>query len=151
MNVYRLVFDDVFVVVRPGESIVGDLARAAGCALVEAVDAERGQSRSLAAGVAAMTSAPGLVIGLGDMPFVKPATLRALIAEMAFHTEAIVRPRHDARPGNPIGFPPSTYAALTRIEGDTGARQVVAASDKVQFVDVDDLGILTDVDRPGQA
>lgn len=151
LNVYRLVFDAVSVVVRPGESTIGDLARSAGCAVIEAADAERGQARSLAAGVAAMTDAPSLVIGLGDMPFVTAATLQALVAKMAIYRDAIVRPRHDTQPGNPIGFPPSTYAALTRIDGDTGARQIVAASDKVRFLDVDDPGVVIDIDRPGPA
>lgn len=148
VGVYRTVFDDVAVVIRPDESRIADLVLAAGARVVEARDASRGQSRSLAAGVAAFDEARGLVVGLGDMPFVAPATLRAIVAEMSAYAEHIVRPRHAGKPGNPVGFPARAFAALARIEGDTGAREVVAASDRVRFVDVDDTGILTDVDRP---
>lgn len=148
LNVYRAVFEDVVVVIRPGEPEIAGLVQAAGARIVEAADASRGQSRSLAAGVAALDQAPGLVVGLGDMPFVAPATLRAIVDEMSAHPEHIVRPRHLDQPGNPVGFPAHARAALAAIEGDTGAREVIAASDQVRFVEVDDPGILTDVDRP---
>lgn len=148
VDAYRAVFDDVAVVIRPGEPRIADLVRASGAHVVEAADASRGQSRSLAAGVAAFDDAPGLVVGLGDMPFVAPATLRTIVDEMSAFPEHIVRPRHAGQPGNPVGFPANAFAALARIEGDTGAREVVAASDHVRFVEVDDPGILTDVDRP---
>ena len=148
VDAYRAVFDDVAVVIRPGEPRIADLVRASGARVVEAADASRGQSRSLAAGVAAFDHAPGLVVGLGDMPFVAPATLRAIVDEMSAYPEHIVRPRHAGQPGNPVGFPANAFPALARIEGDTGAREVVAASDHVRFVEVDDTGILTDVDRP---
>ncbi|MCY4013304.1 MAG: nucleotidyltransferase family protein [Gammaproteobacteria bacterium] len=148
VDVYRTVFDEVAVVIRPGEPLIVDLVRASGARPIEAADASRGQSQSLAAGVAAFDQAPGLVVGLGDMPFVAPATLRAIADEMSTYPEHIVRPRHKGRPGNPVGFPAHAFAALARIEGDTGAREVVAASEKLRFVEVDDPGILTDVDRP---
>ena len=148
LDVYREVFDDVAVVIRPGEPRIATLVRAAGARIVEAADASRGQSRSLAAGVAALDQAPGVVIGLGDMPFVAPSTLRAIADEMAAHPDHIVRPRYAGQPGNPVGFPAHAFAALARIEGDTGAREVVAASDRVRFVDVDDAAILTDIDHP---
>ena len=148
LNAYRAVFEDVVVAIRPGEPRIASLVRAAGARIVEAADASRGQSRSLAAGVAALDQAPGLVVGLGDMPFVAPATLRAIVDEMSAHPEHIVRPRHAGQPGNPVGFPACAFAALGRIEGDIGARSVVAASDQIRFVEVDDPGVLTDIDRP---
>ena len=148
VDVYRTVFDEVTVVVRPGEPRIAELVRAAGARVVKAADASRGQSRSLAAGVAAFDQAPGLVVGLGDMPFVAAATLRAIADEMSACPDHIVRPRHEGRPGNPVGFPAHAFAALTRIEGDTGARELIATRENVRFVDVDDPGILTDLDRP---
>ena len=148
LDVYRTVFDDIVVVIRPGEPRIADLVRAAGARIVEAADASRGQSRSLAAGVAALENAPGVVIGLGDMPFIAASTLRAIADAMLAYPDHIVRPRHAGRPGNPVAFPAHAFEALARIEGDTGAREVVAASDQVRFVDVDDAGILTDIDRP---
>ena len=148
LAVYRTVFERVAVVIRPGEASIAELVATAGCDVIEAADAERGQSRSLAAGVAAMSDAPGLVVGLGDMPFVAAATLARLGVEMGAHPDQIVRPRHAGQPGNPVGFPAHSFPALTRIQGDTGARRVIATSAHVRFFDVDDPGVLTDIDRP---
>ena len=150
LAVYRSVFDEVGVTVRPGEAAIAQLVEDGGCRVIEAPDAAEGQSRSLAAGVQAMRHAGGLIVGLGDMPFVAASTLRSLAGAMQERPKRIVRPRHDERAGNPIGFPRSAYDALLRIEGDQGARELVAASD-VRLVDVVDPGVLKDVDRPMQA
>ena len=146
LAVYREVCDDVAVVIRPGEAKIAVLAQAAGCHVVEARDAAMGQSRSLAAGVQAMRGAADqLIVGLGDMPFVRPDTVRALVAALATAPTRIVRPTHKGRPGNPIGFPACFFDSLTGIEGDTGARELVAASGP-QLLEVDDPGVLRDVD-----
>ena len=164
LTTYREVLDRVAAVIRPDEQQIAELVTAAGCEVVEAVDAAAGQSRSLAAGVYALTSAHtsndgpgrtrpdtvpgGLLIGLADMPFVKAETLRRLVDTMAENPEAIVRPRCGGRGGNPIGFPARLFGDLTRIEGDTGAREIVARGEDVLLVEVDDGGVLDDVDRP---
>ena len=154
LTVYRQALDEVAAVIRPGERDVAELVSLAGCRVVEAADAAAGQSRSLAAGVAAFSAqtsprVDGLLVGLGDMPCVSVETLRSLVAAMIENPDVVVRPRCAGHPGNPIGFPRHLFDALTRIEGDTGARQIVAARDDVLFIDVDDPGILQDVDRPG--
>ena len=145
---YRQAFDAVAAVIRPNQSAIAQLALAIGCRVVEAADAEQGQSRSLAAGVRAMRDAHGLIVGLADMPFVKPATLCALANALRTRPQAIVQPTCNNRPGNPIGFPARVFDALVGIDGDVGARQVVADDPCVTLVDVDDCGIHRDVDRP---
>ncbi len=168
---YRAVFDVVAAVIRPGETEVAALVRDSGCQTVEAPDADLGQSRSLAAGVAAMTShrdwhgtnpfpdasrsstlpgLDGLIVGLADMPFVGEDTLRRLAATMTEHPDAIVRPRCGGRAGNPVGFPNRMFPQLLGLRGDAGARQLLAASEALVYVDVDDDGVLIDVDRPGE-
>ena len=148
LRVYRSVLSQVAAVIRPHQPSAAALVRAANCRVVEAADAHQGQSRSLAAGVCAMRTHDGLLVGLADMPFVQADTLRALVAAMVEHPQHIVRPRCRDRPGNPIGFPARLFEALTCIEGDQGARQTVAADDCVMWVEVDDPGIHQDVDRP---
>lgn len=144
---YRQVLDEVGVVIRPGQPAIAALVRTAACRPIEAADAAAGLSRSLAAGVAALRHADGLLIGLGDMPFVAPATLRALLAAMTQNAAGVVRPRYGGVNGNPVGFPPSSYDALTRLTGDAGARELLAKSAGVLAVDVDDAGVLQDVDH----
>ena len=148
LDVYRRALPEVAVVIRPHQPDVAAIVRTANCRIVEAADARLGQSRSLAAGVRAMQGHDGLLIGLADMPFVEVDTLRLLVASMVAQPQQIVRPRSEGRPGNPIGFPSRLFESLTQIEGDQGARQIVAASDDVVAVDVDDPGIHQDIDRP---
>lgn len=147
LSIYRAVLADVGVVIRPNEPAMVALAEAAGCRVIEAADAPLGLSRSLAAGVAAMRHADGLLVGLADMPFVRADTLRALVATMRRLPRRIVRPAHAGAPGNPVGFPPSQYDALTRLRGDAGAREMLVGADVIT-VPVDDAGVLRDVDRP---
>ena len=159
LRTYRRVLETVACVVRPGEAEVADLVRTASCQVVEAPDAALGQSRSLAAGVAALTAGPatatdpsprvdGLIIGLADMPFVAEDTLRRLLEAMSEHPDAIVRPRCRGRAGNPVGFPKRLFEELQQLVGDTGARELVTSSDSVVYLDVDDEGVLVDIDRP---
>ena len=148
LGVYRSVLADVAAVIRPHQPDVAAIVRAADCRIVEAADAHLGQGRSLAAGVHAMRTHDGLLIGLADMPFVRVETLRLLVASMAEQPQHIVRPRSNGRPGNPVGFPSRLFESLTQIEGDQGARHIVAASDDVVTVDVDDPGIHQDIDGP---
>ena len=114
----------------------------------EAADATLGQSRSLAAGVQAMRDADALFAALADMPFVKAETLRELAAASRAHPEHTVPPTQDDRPGNPVGFPPRLFDALTGLQGDTGTRQVVANDWQVALLPVGDAGIHRDVDVP---
>ena len=161
LTTYRSVFATVVAVMRPGEPEIAALATSAGCQVVEATDAQMGQSRSLAAGVLALTrrssfTAPerdpapidGIVIGLADMPFVRAETLRRLVEAMNENPDAIVRPRSHGRNGNPVGFPRRLFKDLTQLEGDRGARELVASHRDVVYVDVDDRGVLDDIDRP---
>ena len=150
LAIYRQACADVAVVIRPDQPEIAALARAAGCRVVEAQDAVLGQSRSLAAGVDAMRHADHLIVGLGDMPFVQPDTVRALAAALTAAPTRIVQPTYKHRPGNPIGFPAAYFDELARIRGDVGARQVVAASGP-QRIEVDDPGILQDIDHASGA
>ena len=161
LRTYRRVFATVVAVIRPGEPAIADLATSTGCQVVEATEARLGQSRSLAAGVTALTRRTcltrprrdatlidGIVIGLADMPFVKAETLRRLADAMNESPDDIVRPRSHGRSGNPVGFPKRLFEDLTHLEGDQGARELVASHRAVVYVDVDDRGVLVDVDRP---
>ena len=145
---YREVFDKVGVTLRPREGEVERLVRAAGALPITAPDAHLGQGRSLAHGVAALTDSDGLVIGLGDMPFVQAETLHAIANALAKGPAQVIRPRCNSQPGNPIGFAPSMYQALTHITGDQGARNLLRSrGELVEYLDLDDSGVLKDVDR----
>ncbi|MGH7179104.1 MAG: nucleotidyltransferase family protein, partial [Tepidisphaeraceae bacterium] len=88
------------------------------------------------------------LIALADMPFVSPETLRTVIR----HLEAgatITAPSFNGQRGHPVGFGRSLYGELIALEGDVGAREVLARhANKLKILVCTDPGICRDVDTP---
>jgi molybdenum cofactor cytidylyltransferase len=145
----RAAVDEVIAVVRPGDpSLAASLSRE-GARVVVAPRADEGMGASLAAGIAAAEGADGFVVALGDMPWVAPATIRAVVQALRSGA-SIAAPRYHGRRGHPVGFAAAHRAELVALAGDQRARTIVEANASlVTFVDVDDTGVLADVDVPG--
>ena len=135
-------------VVRPGDDAFSALRRVAGLRIIECANADDGMGASLACGVRATADADGWVIALADMPWVAPATIAKVAQALAAGAD-IAAPVHAGRRGHPVGFARRHYAALSVLAGDAGARGIIESSTScVALIDVDDSGILGDVDRP---
>ena len=106
-------------------------------------EARRGMGNSIAAGVAERASAAGWLVLPGDMPLVRPSTLSAIAAALAEHT--VVQAQYRGRRGHPVGFSSELYSELVALEGDEGARRVVARY-PVHGEELNDPGVLVDVD-----
>jgi len=142
----RSALDDVRVVVRTGDSALRAAFERNSATVVECADAHMGMSRSLVAGVRAADSADGWVIALADMPFVKPATMRA-VADALLAGAAIVAPAYRGTRGNPVGFAARFKQELLEVSGDEGARAVLQRhAAEVKVIEYDDAGILRDID-----
>ena len=102
-----------------------------------------GMGYSISAGVAARPQAPGWLVLPGDMPLVQSATLVAVANAMEHHPVAYAQ--HRGRRGHPVGFGAELYSELITLSGDEGARRLVARY-PAHGVDVDDPGVLIDVD-----
>lgn len=138
---------EVLAVVKPQDTKLRELLAAEGARVVVCPDAHEGMSRSLVCGVAAAPEASGWVFALGDMPFIAPATIRA-IAEKVEESGAIVMPEYGGKRGNPVGFAARYRSLLLEVGGDEGARSIVRARPQEVFaVACDDPGILRDIDR----
>ncbi|WP_300455002.1 nucleotidyltransferase family protein [Accumulibacter sp.] len=109
---------------------------------------ELGIGSSLACAVRASRDAAGWLVALADMPFVDEATVRAVA--VALHEGAeIVAPVYGGRRGHPVGFSRRCFAALASLRGDTGARRLLDDEARsLMLIEVDDPGILCDIDRP---
>lgn len=110
----------------------------------------QGMGHSVAVGVSEVPDTEGVLICLGDMPRVNAATLNALMdAYQLDDNIEICRPRYKGQPGNPILWGPSFFPALSRLQGDEGARGILQAhSADIRWVDVETDGVLQDVDQP---
>lgn len=104
-----------------------------------------GMGSSIAAGVAARPHARGWLVLPGDMPRVRPETLRRVAAELEHHPVAYAQ--HHGRRGHPVGFAAELYSELVQLSGDEGARRLVARY-PAYGVELDDAGVLLDIDTP---
>jgi molybdenum cofactor cytidylyltransferase len=142
----RSVLPRVIAVVRPDDADLAASLSNAGAEVIVFADADRGMGASLAFGVAAAPQARGWVVALADMPWVLADTLRAVAAALAAGAP-IAAPFHDGRRGHPVGFGRALLPELLELSGDEGARRILAAAgERVVRIDVDDPGILRDVD-----
>ena len=133
-------------VVRPRDAVLAAHFTAAGLRVVPCANAGDGMSATLACGVAATADADGWIIALGDMPWIAPATIRAIADAVATGAD-IAAPSYRGQRGHPIGFSRRHFDALLSLTGDAGARSVIARNiDRMTWVDVDDAGVVRDVD-----
>lgn len=141
-----LVVSRVLAVVRPGSEALARMLNEAGCDVVFSADAERGMGASLAAGIEASADAEGWIVALADMPRIAIPTVEA-VARTLDGGASIVVPFYQGQRGHPVGFGPEHRDALMSLDGDTGARHLLATQ-QIARLDVDDPGILRDVDTP---
>jgi len=138
-------------VIPPGAAALRALLEKEGCEVLESERCARGLGASLAAAIAATGDAPGWLVALGDMPFISPATIAAVKAAIE-KGAAIAAPRlrEGGARGHPVGFAQSMAGELAVLDGDEGARSVIERHrDRVVLVEVDDRGIVADIDTPG--
>ena len=142
----------VLAVVKPGDTVLAALLREAGCTVLESARTADGMGATLAAGARAVLAKPewvagsrGCAVALGDMPWLSADTIRTVCGHVNETTIAV--PVHQGRRGHPVVFPASLLPALTRLDGDRGARDLLRAYPTCE-VKCDDPGTLRDVDRP---
>lgn len=135
----------VVAVVPPGDGGVAAALGALGCELTVCAAADSGMAASLVHAIRhSLPQADAWLVALGDMPFVAPATLRALLAALAAGAD-IAAPVMNGRRGNPVAFGAAHLPALLALEGDAGARGLLK-SGVVTEVEVGDDGIFRDID-----
>lgn len=98
---------------------------------------------SIAAGVAARAHASGWLLLPGDMPLVRPESMAAVSRHLAEHPVSYAQ--HRGRQGHPVGFAAELYSELVVLSGDEGAHRLLARY-PAHPVDVDDPGVLVDID-----
>jgi len=154
---YRAAFANVAVVVRSSDSaltrMIGEGFGRQLPIIVPTNQAHLGMAASIADGIRAVVDWDYAFLGLGDMPYIRPDTLRTLKAAMdAIRIDkepCLVMPMHGDTPGHPVGFSREFFAELIALTGDRGARSVVDAHHAaVRRIVIDDPGIVTDIDHP---
>jgi molybdenum cofactor cytidylyltransferase len=147
---------DVLVVVRPDDAALAqeiERIAASGCAVraIENADADRGQLSSVVSGLNAADrpGVHGIMLTPVDAPLIRSETVRGLLDVFASRHAPIVRATYRGRHGHPVIFSRAVFDGLRHADPAIGARAVVRAHahDAID-VDVDDPGVVLDVDNP---
>ncbi len=137
----------VVAVVKQGDFPLADMLEQEGCFVTMFADAARGMGASLAHGVGACRNADGWVVALADMPSINSATIALIVRELEAGRD-LVAPAYKGQRGHPVGFGKRFGAQLMTLDGDAGARDVIAAhQDQLTLIECDDPGVLQDIDR----
>ncbi len=110
-----------------------------------------GLSTSLKAGIAALGSGiDGALVCLGDMPDIDAALIARLVAAFAPDKgKDIVIPASGGRRGNPVLIGKRHFAAIKKLKGDVGARELIQArAEAVTEVEAGGDGAFVDLDTP---
>lgn len=107
--------------------------------------AETGMAHSLVHGIQqSLVDPDAWMIALADMPAIRPASIYALLQALQAGADIAVLV-YQGRRGHPVGFSRRYLPELLRLEGDQGARSLLARFPVTEVV-VDDPGILLDID-----
>ncbi|MEX2047064.1 MAG: nucleotidyltransferase family protein [Chloroflexota bacterium] len=114
---------------------------------VENPDPTRGMFSSIQAGVVTATG-DALVVLPGDMPYVRPETVQAVIAKYR-ERPAIVSPRYNGKRGHPVVMPLSLRDEIASTAPTANLHEVIKRhQDERVDLEVDDAGVVRDVDIP---
>ncbi|MEH6546670.1 MAG: nucleotidyltransferase family protein, partial [Sneathiella sp.] len=110
-----------------------------------------GLSSSLKTGFRALSKQyDGILVCLGDMPFIKAELFNQLIS--TFDVEegrSIVVPTYQGKRGNPVLIASLFAPEIATVTGDIGAKSLIAENEHVVFnLDIDANSIFTDIDTP---
>ena len=139
------------VAVTNDDDWVERLADVSGAAVVinEAEGSE--QIDSLRLGIANLPEDADAVLVLPvDFPRVSLETVKRLIEEFQSSGAPILNPSYNGQAGHPVLFARAVLPELIEPDLPDGARTVIDAhADEARVIDVNDAGVLVDVDTPG--
>jgi len=107
-----------------------------------------GMSCSIRTGLRAIRlGSDGILIALGDQPFLKARTINALIRAFDREKERIIIPAFQGKTGHPVIFHKAYKKELMNLKGDVGGRSIIERHrENVRVVKVKSNGVLKDVD-----
>lgn len=129
------------------EEIRGGLQRGGEACIVVNENYPAGQITSMQCGLRAIPAdAEGVLFTLVDHPRVRPSTLAALLAKPP---AAVAAPCYGGRRGHPVFFSRELIVEFLALSSGESAKTVFERHrDETRFIDVDDPGIVQDIDEP---
>jgi molybdenum cofactor cytidylyltransferase len=109
---------------------------------------KRGMSTSIRQGVQAMApGSEGVLIALGDQPFIKTRTINAMIKAFAQGRKGILIPSFRGRRGNPVIFHRRFRRELLKLKGDVGGKSIIEMHPgEIVEIPLESEGVVKDID-----
>lgn len=109
-----------------------------------------GMSSSIKAGLNALPKGvEAILLALGDLPLIKPKTIKKMINLFHQKRPSIIVPTFHGKTGHPVLLAKELFPELYALSGDIGARNIIKENPHlVCYLEIDDPGILRDVDEP---
>jgi molybdenum cofactor cytidylyltransferase len=110
---------------------------------------EKGMSTSIRKGLQTIPSdSHGILIALGDHPFLKTRTINALIRAFDQGEKGIIIPSFRGRMGHPVIFHRKYKREFLNLKGDVGGKSILERHPQdVRRVSVKSEGVVKDIDR----
>jgi molybdenum cofactor cytidylyltransferase len=108
----------------------------------------RGMSTSIRKGLQAIhPGSAGILIALGDQPFLKTRTINVLVRAFDRRRKGIIIPSFRDRMGHPVIFHKRYRKELLNLRGDVGGRTVVERHpEEVKVIPIKSEGVVKDLD-----
>jgi molybdenum cofactor cytidylyltransferase len=109
---------------------------------------DKGMSTSIKKGIQGIhPNSNGILIALGDQPFLKTRTINALIRAFGQGKDGIIIPSFRRRRGHPIIFHRRYKEELLNLKGDVGGKSIIEEHpEDVRVVPVKSIGVVKDID-----
>ncbi|MDB5527505.1 MAG: CTP:molybdopterin cytidylyltransferase [Devosia sp.] len=135
------------VMCRQGDAVLQAAFAGRGFEVVVNPDSGRGQASSLALGVRALArrNPKAILVCLADMPFVTMGHLETVAGALGNDMNVVASRLPAGQPSPPAAFARVHFDALTRLEGDKGARSLLASACLIDAP----AEVLADFDTPG--
>ncbi|WP_020558575.1 nucleotidyltransferase family protein [Thiofilum flexile] len=145
----KAVFERVIAVLSPEYVALQALLEQDTIEIVINQEAKQGMGTSLALGVLSAFEVKGWVIALGDMPFISLNTLQR-VGQGLEQGAKMIAPFYQGQRGHPVGFSAAFRDKLITLQGDKGAGSIIQREQALLTqVEVEDKGVLWDIDTPG--
>lgn len=142
--------DPVLVVVGHESNQVRDTLADLAVTIVQNPAFADGQATSVRVGIEALPDdVEAAVFALGDMPWVRAASVASLMAAFRSGAGTALAAAFEGERGNPVLWDARHFEALADQSGDTGGRDLLFSIDEATLVETGDPGVRRDVDRPG--
>jgi len=109
---------------------------------------KRGMSTSIRRGVQAIApGSEGVLIALGDQPFIKTRTINAMIKAFAQGRKGILIPSFRGKRGNPVIFHRRFRRELLELKGDVGGKSIIKNHPgEILDIPLKSEGVVKDID-----